>query len=125
MDVFLNKLHNLSEGDYQFSSDVGEFNNRFKIVFKDKESSIIDDSLTQGKLKISELPNGNIQFSISGPNEMSTIEIIDLLGRTIYHLEGQGTKISYPRLFLNKVPFIAKVTLNNGKVLYKKSIKIK
>lgn len=41
-DNLLNNLHNLKVGDYDFTSEVGEFNNRFEIVFSEDALSIND-----------------------------------------------------------------------------------
>ena len=38
-DNLLNKVHNLLDSDYTFTSETGEFNKRFDIVFKSKSNS--------------------------------------------------------------------------------------
>jgi hypothetical protein len=122
-DNMLNVLHDLSLNDYTFTSEVGEFNDRFEIVFNENALSLGEHAINSDSLSIIELNNGNVQFKLSSPLELKSIEIIDLLGRTLYRLEANGNSKTYNLSNLSQATYIAKVELSNGVVITKKAVK--
>jgi 3-isopropylmalate dehydratase small subunit len=124
-DKLLNKTHNLKDSDYTFTSEVGEFNNRFEIVFSDEALDIDEVKVDANTLQIIELPNGDVQFKVSSQFEMKSIEIVDLLGRTLYKLNAEGSSQTFSLPNLSQAPYLAKVQLNNGYVITKKALKHK
>ena len=120
-DNLLNKLHNLSTSDYTFTSETGEFNDRFKIVFNENALStnaVISDSKS---LKIVELEDDNVQFTTF--NTIKTIRIFDLLGRQLYEFKGQTNSETYKLSKISSTVYIAKVELSNGAIITKKAVK--
>ncbi|MEO8934014.1 MAG: choice-of-anchor D domain-containing protein, partial [Xanthomarina sp.] len=124
-DNFLQLVHNLSTSDYTFSSEVGEFNNRFELVFTNSVLSINEGVVTSGQVSIIELQNGEVQFRVPNLYEIKSIEIMDLLGRTIYKLKGESSIETYNLSNLSRATYIAKITLSTGQVLIKKGVKRK
>ncbi len=124
-DNLLNKTHNLKESDYSFTSEVGEFTDRFEIVFTEDALSVGEVKIDKNTLQIIELPNGNVQFKVSSQYEMKSIEIVDLLGRTLYQLDAQGNSQTFSLSNLSQATYLAKVKLSNGSVITKKAIKRK
>jgi hypothetical protein len=122
-DNLLNTLHNLKDSDYNFTSTVGEFNNRFEIVFDEEALSLGDQAITPNDLSIIELRNGDVQFKLSGNLAMTSIQIIDLQGRILYNLKAEGNSKAYNLSNLSQAPYLAKVTLSNGYVITKKAVK--
>lgn len=122
-DNMFNKIHNLKESDYSFTSEVGEFKDRFEIVFTRDTLSINEGKFDSNSLQIIELPNGDVQFKLSSTFEMKSIEIVDLLGRTLYKLDAQGNSQTFSLNNLSQATYLAKVKLSNGKVITKKAIK--
>lgn len=123
-DKLKNIIHNLSENDYTFTSQVGDFKQRFDIVFNRDESLSIGEALVTPKsLSIVELSNGEVQFSVAENHQIKSIEIIDLLGRTIYRLHGNSNVEIYNLSQLSSAAYVAKVTLSNGQIINKKAIK--
>ncbi len=123
IDHLLNTVHDLST-DYAFTSETGEFNNRFEIVFTADLLSVNDNELTEGDLTINELDSGEVNFNISNGNvDIVKVEIIDMLGRIIYQLNGSSSNETYNLSKLSKAPYIARVTLSNELVITKKAIK--
>ncbi|MGJ8591239.1 MAG: T9SS sorting signal type C domain-containing protein [Aquaticitalea sp.] len=118
-----NVLHNLSASAYVFSSSVGEFNERFEIVFRDTSLSVIENEIPTSGLTIVELPNGEVKFVVGNSLEIKSVEIIDLLGRTLYKLQGNGNTEIYNLSNLSQSAYIAKVTLSNGQVITKRAVK--
>jgi hypothetical protein len=122
-DNLLNKTHNLKESDYSFTSEVGEFKDRFEIVFTSETLDINEAKFDSKSLQIIELSNGDVQFKLFSQFEMESIEITDLLGRTLYKLEAQGNSQTFSLNNLSQATYLAKVKLSNGKVITKKAIK--
>jgi hypothetical protein len=54
---------------------------------------------------------------------MKSIEIIDLLGRTVYNLNANSNIETYNLSNLSNATYIAKVKLSNGQTITKKAIK--
>ncbi|WP_417238401.1 GEVED domain-containing protein [Bizionia sp.] len=123
-DKLLNVIHNLSNTNYNFTSTVGEFNDRFEIVFRDSALSVDDYVISNTNLSIIELMDNNVKFSI-GSNQatIKSVEIIDMLGRTLYRFKGSTNTETYNLSNLSSATYIAKVTLSNNQVLVKKAVK--
>ncbi len=124
-DNLLNLTHNLSTGDYTFTSEVGEFNNRFEIVFRDQALSVVDNEILASGLTIIDLPNGQVKFTVGNNLDIKAIEIIDMLGRTLYQLKGDSPVEVYDLNNLSQAAYIAKVILSNGQVITKRAVKRK
>jgi len=124
-DNALGFIHNLNEAPYSFASATGNFNDRFELVFRDSFLSINEEELTSNNLTIIEHNNGQVQFIVPNQYEIKKIEIIDLLGRTIYNLNGNSYSETYNLSNLSQATYIAKITLSNGQVISKKGMKRK
>jgi hypothetical protein len=124
-DNLLNRIHTLSESDYSFTSDTGEFNDRFEIVFQPEILSVGEQEIASNDLTIIELQNGSVKFSVGQNLTINTIEIIDLLGRTLYMLKGHNSTEIFDLPNLSQSAYIAKVSLSNGQTITKRAIKRK
>ena len=122
-DNLLNKTHELSASDYTFTSEVGEFNDRFEIVFNAQSLSNDEFNLENGKLRIVELDNDLVQFTVSKDSRIATVAIYDMLGRQLYDLKGVNSSETYRLSKLDDTIFIAKVGLADGTLITKKAIK--
>ena len=122
-DNLLNTVHDLSLSDYTFTSEVGEFNNRFEIIFKQEALSTDVDLANANSLKIVQLNNHDVQFTTSNNLKIKAVNIYDLFGRELYQLKGQNTSETYTLSNLKSTVFIAKVELSNGTVVTKKAVK--
>ena len=122
-DNLLNTVHNLTDSDYSFTSDVGEFNERFEIIFKDEALSIDENNLESSTLRIIELNDHNVLFKTSKNLTIKTVTIFDLLGRQLYDLKGHTNSETYSLSILSNAAYIAKVQLSNGAMITKKIIK--
>ena len=122
-DNLLNTLHDLSASDYTFTSQVGEFNSRFEIVFSANALSTEDVILDSKVLKIIGLDNDRVQFNVSNNLSIKTVTIFDLLGRQLYRFKATNPSETYKLSNLSSAVFIAKVELSNGAIITKKAIK--
>jgi hypothetical protein len=122
-DKLLNITHDLSSNDYAFSTEVGEFNNRFEIVFSAQALSTDALTMDQSDLKIIELNNDFIQFSVPSTLSIKKINVFDLLGKHVVDFKGNSSNEKHHFYNLNTALYIAEVTLNNGDIITKKFIK--
>ncbi|WP_298340403.1 T9SS type A sorting domain-containing protein [uncultured Algibacter sp.] len=120
-DNLLSTLHNLSDSDYVFTSEDGEFNDRFEIVFNASILSTEDIIKDSEALKIIELEGDRVKFTTS--NTIKTVTIYDLLGRELYNLKGNSNSETYNLSRLSSSIYIAKVELINGLTITKKAFK--
>jgi len=122
-DNLLNTVHDLSASDYTFTSEVGEFNSRFQIVFSANALSTDDAILDSKALSIVDLGNDRVQFNVTDNLSIKTVTIYDLLGRPLYNLKGNSPSETYNLSNLNDAIYIAKVELSNGAIITKKAVK--
>ncbi len=124
-DNLLNLYHNLSSADYHFTSETGEFNDRFEIVFQAQPLGIDDAVLQADNLSIIELANGHVKFTIGQNQTIKNVKIFDIQGRLLYNLKGNNPVEVYNLSNLSRSAYIAKVTLSNGQTVTKRAIKQK
>lgn len=123
-DDLLNTTHNLKTSDYTFTSEPGEFNNRFEIVFTTQALSIDDITIDANGISIIEVNDNNVQFKLNSKElSMTNIEILDVLGRRIYNLQANSATEVYNLSKLSQAAYIARITLSNGQVISKKAVK--
>lgn len=87
-DNYLNITTNLSEGDYYFSSEEGDFKGRFTLSF---EEPIILSSNDNALQKISIVPNPTHGLlNIQSPTSIQQVQVYDMQGRIVVDLAGNG-----------------------------------
>lgn len=124
-DNLLNVIHDLSSTAYNFTSETGEFNERFEIIFTPETLSVNEFEVNTNDLTIIELNNGQVQFNVSNHLNMNSIEILDLLGKRIYKLSASGHSEILNLSKLSQATYIAIVELSDGQKITKKAIKRK
>nr|WP_321232667.1 choice-of-anchor D domain-containing protein [uncultured Psychroserpens sp.] len=122
-DKLLNIIHDLSTNNYTFTSEVGEFNDRFEIVFQPESLSVNENDFSPDDLSIIELGDGDVKFSVGNSLVIKQVEIMDIVGRTIYKLQGNHNVEVYNLSRLSQAAYIARVTLSNGQIITKKALK--
>ena len=122
-DNFLNTIHNLSTSAYSFTSETGEFNARFEILFMEETLATVRQDIDTKELSIIELSDGRVRFSVGHDLTIQHIEILDQLGRRLYQLKGNSGIQIHELSKLSQATYLAQVTLSNGQVITKKAIK--
>ncbi|NRD19035.1 choice-of-anchor D domain-containing protein [Winogradskyella eckloniae] len=123
-DNSLNVYHDLSANDYTFTSETGEFNERFEIVFTTTALSIDDAVLDANAITVVELTHDNVEFRIHSKQlTIAQVDILDLLGKQVHRFKGHNATEVYHLGQLSQATYIAKITLSNGQVINKKIIK--
>jgi hypothetical protein len=122
-DNVLNKIQDLTRSEYNFTSQVGEFNKRFEIMFQNKALSVMSNSVENSAFSIIQLDDDRVQFSTNLHLEIKNINIFDLLGRQVYHLKGNSWSETYKLSKLKPAVYIIRIKLSNGATINKKMIK--
>lgn len=79
-DSYLNKVVDLKEGSYVFSTSAGQFEDRFQIIYKNSGTLGTDNSVKQGIQIYKDLQN----FVISSQDNLDEVNVYDALGRLIF-----------------------------------------
>lgn len=118
-DNALNIIHNLSQQDYTFTSDSGEFNDRFQIVFSE---NTLGTTLREANIPVDLIQDVSNNFKItSKTSSLASIQAFDLNGRILLNREQLvNSTHTFSLNTLAKSAYIIKVTLTNGTVWSKK-----
>ena len=122
-DNEMNIIYDLSNSDYTFTSTVGDFNNRFEIVFNTNSLSTSNFEINENAISIIELENNDVKFSVSNDLTIKSIKIYDMLGRELYNLKGNSNVEIHNLSNLSSAPYIAQIHVSNGLTISKKAIK--
>lgn len=115
-DNFTQAVHNLKDGAYSFVSEEGVFNTRFEVVYQTTMS--VENPVANNSNWVVYSQENGFQVQTQG-FELKTVQVFDLLGRTIYTANAQGTTHNIPSLGAESV-YIVKVTTTENVVLSKK-----
>lgn len=89
VDHELNTTTNLSETNYSFTSNVGEFNNRFTVQFVDR--SVLGTTNTSLEaISIAPNPADNFVMIVSPVAQVTAITVVDLQGRVVDTVQVNG-----------------------------------
>ena len=122
-DNLLNTYHNLSDTAYTFTSEVGDFQDRFEIVFQTNNLSVNDFEINDDSISIIELQNNDVKFNVRNDLTIKSVKIYDALGRTLYTFKGSKNVEIFNLSNLSSAAYIAQVELSNGIIVSKKAIK--
>lgn len=120
-DNYLQTLHNLSlDGGYEFEAEVGEFHNRFEIVFKPEEVMETIESELNNLL----VYHSGDNLVIESKNErILSVELYDLSGKSVHRNEKVNAHIyKISKMSLATQVLIVKVLTEDGQILSKKII---
>lgn len=118
-DNLTNTVHNLKESNYSFSSETGNFETRFEVVYMPEEALDIDTPVINAK-DVLVYRNGS-QIKIQSPESIESVTVYDMLGKTIY-TQNNIKEADFTSSYLNTAQqvVIVKVMLDNGQVVSKK-----
>lgn len=89
LDKFLNVVYDLKQGDYQFTSNAGTFENRFEIVYVNSLLSNPIAEFNENTVVVYK-PNDKLVVN-SGTIIMKTIKVYDVRGRLIQEIKNINT----------------------------------
>ena len=123
-DIFLkdnvtNTIHDIKISPYSFSTTEGVFNNRFKLVYKN--AFLSNESFESNESLVVYTKEEKIMIKAS--IEMVSVEVFDVLGRTLYNNKNVNQKaLNISSITNNSQPLIVKIVLENGETVTKKII---
>jgi len=89
-DNVTNTIHDIKAASYNFTTNEGVFNNRFSIVYKNAVLS--NESFVSNESIVVFTKDEKIQIKAS--QEMASIEVYDVLSRTIYQAKNINEKVA-------------------------------
>lgn len=121
-DNYLNKLHELTLGYYEYESEAGEFIDRFEILYKNP--GVTDPVFTASNLNHLKISKENHHIVIdSSIDKITAVEIFNLAGWSIYkkdNVNSQEHKVAAQSL--GKGIIIVNVVTEKGEVVSRKFI---
>ena len=121
-DKLLNVIHDLKQTAYVFSSDKGQFNERFVLRYKEKEIDTVNLSTASGKVLIS---NKNKQVKVNSLTSdlIDKVFVYDVTGRILYKKENvNSSEFSLINIVSKNQMLLVKSVLQNGQVVISKII---
>ncbi len=113
--------HNLKNGPYTFSSDIGTFNNRFVLKYSNTTLGTGDFDKENNQVVVA-VRNKEIKIN-SFVEAIEKVVLYDLLGKQVYEKKDVSSKeLQVIHLNVAQQVLIAKITLENGVVVTKKII---
>ncbi len=123
-DRLLQTTHNLSESDYDFNiSEVGEFNSRFVLIFKN--TALSQEGITLNEDLIVSNQNDSILVKTSNGTKINNLEVYDVLGKQILKVKVNNSLYTIDSQSIKQgTALIIKVKLETGIIINKKIIKM-
>ncbi|MCW4450802.1 GEVED domain-containing protein [Kaistella sp. BT6-1-3] len=113
-DKALNIFTDLTQGDYTFTSESGEFTNRFEIVYR---PGVVLATDTKELAKV-EVYRDAADFVIrSSDKAISYLELYDASGRLIFTLKGSAKELRFAADRLADGMYVLKTNLKDGEVM--------
>ena len=122
-DTYLNIFHDLKDSDYTFTSEPGEFNDRFYLSFK-APSLTVQDTEYISNFSIIKMNTEEWLFKLeSNTFKMKSISIYNALGQYIQQFNTTSNREIYNLNSLKTGTYIATVSSLNGGITQRKFIK--
>ena len=118
-DNVTNNIHDIKTSPYAFSTTEGVFNNRFQLVYRN--ALLSNESFVSNESLVVFTKEDKIQITAS--QEIASVQVFDILGRTIYNNKNINEKsLEITSVASKNQALIVKVVLKNGETLMKKIV---
>ena len=118
-DNLLGTFHNIKQNAYNFSSEIGTFNNRFEITYNsvlNTKDLSIENTISVIKIKEKVIVKSLLE-------KISKVLVFDILGRKLLNLKANNkNNVEIENLSISQQTLIVKVILDNGQSFSKKII---
>jgi len=123
-DNLLMRYHDLSKSDYSFTSEVGTFNDRFKIVFIKKSEIKNEFDLPKNDVLVIDIGASEFNFiEVDNSLTIKSVEIVNMLGKIVRKYKGNHNSEIFDLSGVQPNMYIAKIELSNRQMVIKKIIK--
>jgi hypothetical protein len=109
-DKLLNLVTNLSENDYQFTSEIGQDDNRFEIIYKPNSTLSLINNIKSDLLVFHN--NDNIKIK-SDSDKISKVEIYDISGKLHKVVNVSSSEVNVDSRNLSSGVYILNITRHN------------
>ena len=119
VDNMLQETHDLTQSDYTFTSEVGEFNDRFELRFASTLSGS-EDRIVDNRLILMKVSNNKLSLSTSRQSRIVHVNVYDFLGRQLQNIDAKNqTEINFDFRFSDNLACIIEVQLSGGQTIRK------
>ena len=119
-DMENNTIHNLRETPYNFSSNAGNFSNRF--VLRYTNETLSNDDLIADEANLWVISSDALTVK-STKNTIQSVRVFDVLGRHLaYYPNVNSYEVPLTSIHKNNTGLLIQVTLTNGTIINKKAI---
>jgi PQQ-dependent dehydrogenase (s-GDH family) len=116
-DNYTNTIHDIKQSPYSFTSQVGDFKDRFEIVYKNDVLAIEEEST------VLVFSDSNEMVIKSSNENIKEIVFFDVLGRKLYDFKNINLNVFRTTKLSNQTQtLLIKVFLSSGKILSRKYI---
>jgi hypothetical protein len=123
-DKALGTYTDLKQTNYTFTSNIGEFTNRFEIVFRTESLSTTDFNTNESSFVMYENSNESFVFKTNTNTKIKAISIYNTIGQLVFSKSNiDATIFEMDSFKLSKAMYIAKIELDNDTLIVKKAIK--
>lgn len=116
-DKFLNKLHDIKTSDYRFTSEAGTFDNRFELVYQNKNVSDVNNS--GNNLSVYKR---NSSLVVESTKELRDVTVYDVRGRVLAQSTNLTSESTSLELNVANTIIFVHVTTNDGVTTSKKVV---
>ncbi|HRE78345.1 MAG TPA: fibronectin type III domain-containing protein [Flavobacterium sp.] len=118
-DKWLNIIHNLNEGNYNFATETGTFEDRFEVQFMDETLSISNPADASNAIVV--YKNNETIFINSSNLTMSDVKLFDIRGRLITAKQDiLASDVSFDNLNVANQLILVQITTTDGAVVTRK-----
>jgi len=115
-DNQLGLVHNLSDSDYKFSSQAGEFTNRLQVVYSAKEALGTENPVLEANSVVVYQQENTININ-SGTTDITSVAVYDIRGRKLFNNNNiNASQTSITGLQAQHQVLIVEVNTLKGKV---------
>lgn len=118
-DKWLNVIHNLNTGNYNFTTEAGTFDNRFEVQFEDGTLSVNNPTEVANAIVV--YKNNETIFVNSSNLQMKEVRLFDVRGRLITEQTAiNASTVEFVDLNVANQMILVQITTTDGHVVTKK-----
>ena len=120
-DTTTNQYHDLTAGDFTFTSAAGTFENRFEVRYTNETLGVENPIASNSDIVV--YKNGN-QIAVKATNfTIADMQVYDITGKLLFNKKGiDNNEFSTSSLNVATQVVVVKVTLDGGQTISKKVI---
>jgi hypothetical protein len=118
-DNLTGTVHNLSTGQYAFTSDAGTFDTRFEILYQNSSLGVANQTFNANGVIIYKTPTNDLIIN-TGNTEMSVVKIFDINGKLLLEKKDINTTQLTINVGFSTEVLLVQISSQDGVVVTKK-----